>query len=210
MLQRLFGILLGAVMALPAYAQDAGPLALDAGMRAYTTRVFVEPEVLAELSVGDEVSFYVTYFTSWDFESAEGFEDTYVVESVVQYLKVLAFEQVLIDRTKAPLLQTMIRVEGIDTDIQKLALSDFAQMDGSNRGVYLPREVYRAAPFGLTASGVVVMVQSAGELPVFCEVCETMSFGDFVLLQQENEGRCYRTIRRGVEVTRTEVPCPDD
>ncbi|NOR63675.1 MAG: hypothetical protein GQ535_14420 [Rhodobacteraceae bacterium] len=58
---------MAAVLALPVHAQDAGPLALDAGMRAYTTRVFVEPEVLAGLSVGSEVSFYLVGFTSWDY-----------------------------------------------------------------------------------------------------------------------------------------------
>jgi len=122
MLKRLYVLLMAAVLALPVKAQDAGPLALGAGMRAYTTRVFVEPEVLAALSVGSEVSFYVVSFTAWDYPHAEGFDDTFVVEVIAQNLRILAIGAPLQEMEGGPLREVDIRIEGGIEDIQNLAL----------------------------------------------------------------------------------------
>jgi len=207
MFQRICGLLFGAMLAFPALAQDAGPLELAPGMRAYTTRVFVEPEVLAGLSVGDEVSFYTSYFTAWDYPHTEGFEDTYVVDIVAQNLRILAVEIASGSTGNAPLLEVLIRVEGISPDIKDLVLSGYYKFGSSNVLILAPRRVDITQATDLSESGMVVMVSDSEVIPQFCQACETLLLEDYYLIFAKKQKECYRTTRRGVSVTRTVVPC---
>ena len=204
MILRILTLLIGVVLALPMSAQDAGPLVLEPGMRAYTTRVFVEPEVLAELSVGDEVSFYNTYFTARNYPHAEGFDDTYVVETITQNLRILAIGEASPQRADAPLLQVDVRVAGLTEDIQLLALPNSVR---TSESYFYPRK-FSVSGYDLAIGEVVIMVNNLEELPTFCDECETLLVEDYKQLSFERWQRCYFKIRRGVEVTRTEIPCP--
>ncbi len=210
MLQRIYALLMAAILALPVYAQDAGPLALGVGMRAYTTRVFVEPEVLAALSVGDEVSFFTTYFTAWDYPHTEGFEDTYVVDAVAQNLKILAVEIANGPTRNAPLVEVLIRVEGISSDIKNLVLSGYYEFGSSSVLILAPRRVDITQATDLSESGMVVMVSDSEVFPQFCHACETLLLEAYYLIFANKQKECYRTLRRGVNVTRMVVPCRDD
>ena len=203
MLQRIIGLLFGAVMALPAYAQDAGPLALEAGMRAYTTRVFVEPEVLAELSVGDEVSFFTTYFTVWDYPHSEGFDDTVVVNPVLETARILAIGQSAIEGGEDPLVEVSVRLEASREDIWTVSRADSIK---HGRSFY---EESLGGPMMILSFGApLVMTRASEGLPEYCPTCETILYEEYVLRIPAKTERCYFTIRRGVMLERTEIPCP--
>lgn len=205
MFQRLVGLILGAVMAFPASAQDAGPLELGAGMRAYTTRVFVEPQVLAELSVGDEVSFYTTYFTPWDYLNAEGVDDTIVVRPASETARILAIGQPDIKRATDPLVEVSVRLEAAIEDISVVRMADAA-----GPGQSFPAETEGGPPAILLFRAPLIMTKLNGGLPEFCPTCETLLFEAYAERFSVKDEHCYFTIRRGVNVERRELPCRDD
>ncbi len=210
MFQRILALILVAMLAFPALAQDAGPLELAPGMRAYTTRVFVEPEVLAELSVGDEVSFYVVNFTAWDYPHADGFDDTFVVVAIAQSFRILALNATLQQMAGGPLREVIIRVEGGIEDIQDLSLPTYRRNERGSFDAFYPRWAFGELEDVLSTSGMVVMVHDLDKLPIFCEACETLRLEDFKERIRNAPDRCYRRLRRGIELTLTEIPCRDD
>jgi len=207
MFQRIFALLIGAVLALPAYAQDAGPLELAAGMRAYTTRVFVEPKVLAELSVGDEVSFYITHFVGQDFPHTEGYVDTYVAALVAEKLNVLAVEVVGGQAPNAPMTELIIRVAGQYSDILDIVSIGYYKSKDMLEIQLIPRVDESFDPFG---SDYLVVVKNTENLPIYCDECETITRVEYFKRLWNRPPTCYRSIRRGVVLTKIEIPCPND
>lgn len=207
MFQRLFVLLVGVVLAIPMYAQDAGPLVLSPGMRAYTTRVFVEPKVLAELSVGDDVSVYVTHFVDRNFPHAEGFVDTYVTALISSNLNVLAFEEVGGQAQGIPMVELAIRVEGQYIDILELVAVGYYKSKDMLEIALIPRVDENFDPYG---SDYIVLVKNTETRPVYCDGCETISRAEYFKRLWNRPPNCFRSIRRGVAVTRIEVPCGDD
>jgi len=202
-------------LAIPALAQDAGPLELAPGMRAYTTRVFVEPEVLAELSVGDEVSFYVTYFTAWDYLNAEGFEDTYVVGRIAKNVRILAIGAPVAHNSNTPLVEVSVRLAASLEDVVQLVFASRSEVVARDQNSTDLAQLNGYFVWVLDASGMLVMVSEPEDLPIFCETCETISLNDYYSrsISSENINRipvCYQTERRALEVTQFEVPCRDD
>jgi len=62
----------------------------------------------------------------------------------------------------------------------------------------------------LSTNGMVVMVQSLENIPLFCDSCETVLAEDFLERIRSASDGCFQRIRRGVELTVRPVPCPDD
>lgn len=232
MFQRILALLFGIVLAIPALAQDAGPLELTSGMRAYTTRVFVEPEVLAGLSVGDEISIYTTRFTPWDYPHAVGVEDTYVVETVAQGLRFLGAEVLNEQTYDAPLVEVLIQAEGRPQDIMNFVMSGYYRYwAGRSFPLYVrdgkitarrtdrlgPRRDFSGFPYRPIISEILVMANGSEDLPVYCNGCETITSSEYYRRKREanNSGLeeqpvCYSRVRRGVELTVREIPCLGD
>ena len=203
--RRLYLLLFGAVLAFPVYAQDAGPLALDAGMRAYTTRVFVEPEVLAGLRVGDEVSFYVTYFTAWDYPHAEGFDDTYVVNEVSERARILVIWPLDINRGEDPLVEVAVRLE-----LPRKGVWGFVRADSWKVRRSYSHETLGQLPISLISGDPLIMTKPDEGLPEYCTTCETLSFDEYLQRFLANNPRCFLTVRRGAAVERRVTPCRDN
>jgi len=224
---------IGLATALPATAQNAASLELAPGMRAYTTRVFVAPKVLAGLSVGDEVSVYTTRFMPWDYPHAEGYKDTYVAETVAQDLRFLGTEVLNEHAPDAPLVEVSVRVEGAPQDIMNFVMSGYyPYWAGRSYPLYVRdgkitarridslsprRDFFWGYPSRSIISEMLVLANGREDLPVYCEGCETISVAEYYRRKREasNSGGeeqpvCYSRVRRGVELTEMEIPCRGD
>lgn len=198
------------ILAFPAMAQKAEPLMPEAETRAFTLRAFVEPDMLRQLGVGDEVLFYNTYFTARNYPHAEGFEDTYVVAGVAGNLRFMAADVVHGEPSNAPLVEAVIRVEGQYADIMDIAMSDFYHKEVGDYIKITPRSYSIVESINLFASDTIVMAMNEKDLPVFCEACETLALWDYIDRAIKNPPFCYSRLRRGVDVALVEIPCRDN
>ena len=61
---------------------------------------------------------------------------------------------------------------------------------------------------GFPTEDMMVIIPEGGDLPSFCETCKTLNLMETIRAREDKAGRlCTRRIRRGMEVTETEVSC---
>jgi len=108
-----------------------------------------------------------------------------------------------------PLVEVTVRL-GMGLDDVAQLVSDSRSEDFS-RG-YPGMDLGRIDDFWvriLYSAGMLVMVANPADLPVFCGTCETVKLKDYYTRDINRAPVCYRTERRGVEVTKIEIPCRD-
>lgn len=169
------------------------------------------PQMLAQLDVGESVSFFVTDFLAWDYLHAEGYIDTYVANPIAQNLKILAFEEVDALSQNEPLLEVLVLVEGRPSDILGLVTARYYLWRSNHTKSGVPRQIALSPRedglYPASRSDTVMMTHSTGELPVYCEGCETITRSQYIDRNSYKPPICQRRTRRGTELTVIEVKC---
>lgn len=175
-------------------------LSLQQGMHAYTTRIFVEPKMLAHLQPGDLVDIYKLWFTSWNYVHEDGHSDTYVFDLIIHDGVILDIDHKQINNIEAHFAEIIVRIEMPRDNLWKLLMP----RGGAEKFYYtLGQQPHIARDIVITPSG-------AG-LPSACDNCESISYEDYweriteSLVEAEP---CNIRVMRGVDTQIIEIPCP--